>query len=171
MTKPSRHIHDVIVVGGGPSGATAANDLALAGRDVVLLDKAGRIKPCGGAIPPRAIRDFDIPDELLVAKISSARMVSPSDRAVDMPIDGGYVGMVDREHFDEWLRERAAGNGAIRIRGTYKKLDYLDDGTIALSFEPKDDAGNGERTTLYARAVVGADGAKSAVGRQTVPGC
>jgi geranylgeranyl reductase len=170
MTKPSRHIHDVIVVGGGPSGATAANDLALAGRDVVLLDKAGRIKPCGGAIPPRAIRDFDVPDELLVAKISSARMVSPSDRAVDMPIDGGYVGMVDREHFDEWLRERAAGNGAIRIRGTYKKLDYLDDGTIALSFEPRDDAGNGERTTLYARAVVGADGAKSAVGRQTVPG-
>lgn len=169
MTKPSRHIHDVIVVGGGPSGATAANDLALAGRDVVLLDKAGRIKPCGGAIPPRAIRDFDIPDELLVAKISSARMVSPSDRAVDMPIDGGYVGMVDREHFDEWLRERAAGNGAVRLKGTFKKLEYLEDGTIAVSFELKGASLNGEHTTLFARAVVGADGAKSAVGRQTVP--
>ena len=78
------------------------------GRTVLLLDRAGRIKPCGGAIPPRLIRDFDIPDHLLVAQINSARMMSPSDQQVDMPIDGGFVGMVDREVFDEWLRERAA---------------------------------------------------------------
>ena len=69
--------YDVVVVGGGPSGATAATDLAKAGRSVLLLDRAGRIKPCGGAIPPRLIRDFDIPDELLVARITSARIVSP----------------------------------------------------------------------------------------------
>ena len=41
---------DVVVVGGGPAGATAADDLARAGRSVMLLDRAGRIKPCGGAI-------------------------------------------------------------------------------------------------------------------------
>ncbi|MEM9139860.1 MAG: FAD-dependent oxidoreductase, partial [Pseudomonadota bacterium] len=70
--------YDVVVVGGGPSGATAAEHLACQGRRVVLLDKAGRIKPCGGAIPPRLIRDFDIPDEQLVAKIETARMISPT---------------------------------------------------------------------------------------------
>ena len=47
--------YDVIVVGGGPSGATAAEDLVRSGHTVALLDRKGRIKPCGGAVPPRLI--------------------------------------------------------------------------------------------------------------------
>jgi geranylgeranyl reductase len=73
----SNETFDVVIVGGGPAGATAAHDLARQGRSVMLLDRAGRIKPCGGAIPPRLIKDFEIPDELLVAKARSARMISP----------------------------------------------------------------------------------------------
>ena len=99
---------DVVVVGGGPSGATAAEDVARSGRSVAFIDKAGRIKPCGGAIPPRLIADFAIPDEQIVARISTARMISPTGRQVDIPIENGFVGMVDREHFDEFLR-RAGG--------------------------------------------------------------
>ena len=46
---------DVLVLGGGPSGATAAYDLAARGYRVALLDREGRIKPCGGAIPPKLL--------------------------------------------------------------------------------------------------------------------
>ena len=76
-----------------------------------VIDRAGRIKPCGGAIPPRLIEDFEIPQSQLVAKIKTARMISPTNRKVDIPIENGYVGMVDREFFDEYLRERAAKCG------------------------------------------------------------
>ena len=120
---------DVVVVGGGPAGSTAATDLAGKGRSVLLLDKAGRIKPCGGAIPPRLLRDFDVPESLLVAKVTGARIISPSDRQIHMPIDGGFVGMVDRDVFDEWLRERAARAGAQRRTGKFERIERDDDGT------------------------------------------
>jgi len=161
---------DVVVVGGGPSGATAANELAKLGHKVLLLDRDGRTKPCGGAIPPRAIRDYQIPDDMLVAKITSARMVSPSDRNVDIPIDNGYVGMVDREAFDEWLRVRAATNGAERRIGTFEELTRDADGTALIHYRPGHAAKGGVTLSLRARSVIGADGAKSLVARQTVRG-
>jgi len=161
--------YDAVVVGGGPSGSTAATDLAKAGYSVLLLDRAGRIKPCGGAIPPRLIRDFDIPDHLLVARATSARMVAPSDREVDMPIEGGFVGMVDREHFDEWLRERAALAGAERLAGSFLRIEHDDDGVAVVCYHDKDTDKDMVRR-VRARVVIGADGARSKVAQQTMKG-
>ncbi|MBV9076884.1 MAG: geranylgeranyl diphosphate reductase [Methylobacteriaceae bacterium] len=159
--------YDAVVVGGGPAGATAAADLAAQGRAVLLMDRAGRIKPCGGAIPPRLMRDFAIPDHLLVSRASAARMHAPSRTQVDMPIDNGFVGMVDRDVFDEWLRVRAAEAGAERLAATFERLDREPDGTAVIRYRTKEGRQEG---SVRARAVIGADGALSAVGRQTVPG-
>ncbi len=157
---------DVVVVGGGPAGATAAEDLARSGHRVALLDRDGRIKPCGGAIPPRLIADFDIPETLLVARITTARMIAPSGRRVDIPIENGFVGMVDREVFDAFLRDRAEAAGATRLTGTFQRIDRDDTGTRVVYR----DKVTGTELTAPTRLVIGADGARSAVARAEVPG-
>lgn len=164
---PSKVDFDVVVVGGGPSGATAANELALAGARVLLLERGFRIKPCGGAIPPCLLDEFEIPRSLLVAKIQSARMISPSENTVDMPIDDTFVGMVNRDEFDPWLRDRAATNGAELRYGAFKALRYDDAGVVNLSYLDKGDTHN--TVTVTTRYVIGADGARSAVARQAIP--
>ncbi|MDJ0939134.1 MAG: geranylgeranyl diphosphate reductase [Woeseiaceae bacterium] len=155
--------YDVAIVGGGPAGATAAYELAQRGQRVLLIDRDGRIKPCGGAVPPILLREFDVPERLLETKVSEARMVSPSEQRVDMDI-GGFVGMVDRGKFDPWLRERAAEAGADLVTGHFEELARDENDGLLVRYREKNK--QGKLKTAHVSVVIGADGAASKVRKQ-----
>ena len=78
--------------------------------------------------------------------------------------------MVDRGHFDEWLRKRAADSGADRQYGTFKDVGVSDGDSVPLTFQQGRKGEAGEEVTVRTRYVIGADGAHSKVGRGRIPG-
>jgi geranylgeranyl reductase len=151
---------EIVVAGGGPAGATAAADLARLGHDVLLVDGGDRVKPCGGAIPPLVLSEFDVPESLVAARIGGARIRAPSARRVDMDIDAGWVGMVDRETFDPWLRARAERSGATILRGRVRSVTREAVGQTVVVATDRDTL-----VDVRCRLLIGADGASSAVRR------
>ncbi|NBY05218.1 MAG: geranylgeranyl diphosphate reductase [Betaproteobacteria bacterium] len=101
-------------------------------------------------------------------------MISPADNQVDIPIDNGFVGMVDRDEFDEYLRARAAQAGAQRCQAIFDKLEHDENGLLWVHYTPvtrKDHAATEPHVPVKVstRLVVGADGARSEVARQAIP--
>ncbi|NTW52006.1 MAG: geranylgeranyl diphosphate reductase [Chlorobiaceae bacterium] len=146
--------YDVAVIGGGPSGAVAAAELAKAGHSTILIERnLANVKPCGGAIPLGLIEEFSIPDELVEKKLSRMSVRSPHGRTISMHMPNGYVGMVRRERFDQYLRQKAVSAGAELVEALVKKIERSSDRfTIHLSRD---------LPPVEASYIIGADGANS----------
>jgi geranylgeranyl reductase len=116
----------VAVVGGGPSGSCAAEVLAKAGIETWLFErKLDNAKPCGGAIPLCMVSEFDLPESIIDRKVRNMKMISPSNREVDIYLDNNaeYIGMCRREVMDAFLRDRAASLGTHLVNGLVTKID------------------------------------------------
>lgn len=161
----------VAVVGGGPAGASAAEVLARAGIETYLIErKLDNVKPCGGAIPLCMVSEFDLPEDIIDRKVRKMKMISPSNVEVNIGQtlkDNEYIGMVRREVFDSFLRNRAASLGAQLINGTLYKLELptTKDGAYKLHYADHSKGIEGEDKTLEVDLVIGADGANSRVAK------
>lgn len=159
----------VAVVGGGPSGACAAETLAKSGVETYLFErKLNNCKPCGGAIPLCMVSEFDLPEEIIDRKVTKMKMISPSNREVDVGRTLGkneYIGMCRREVLDAFLRERARSLGTKVINGLMMSMETEDkDGPIKLQYNSYDSESKlGIPKTLEVDMVIGADGANSRV--------
>ncbi|MFN9622934.1 MAG: geranylgeranyl reductase [Cyanobacteriota bacterium] len=161
----------VAVVGGGPSGSCAAEILAKAGIATWLFErKLDNAKPCGGAIPLCMVSEFEIPAEIIDRKVRNMRMISPSNREVDIHLDNQneYIGMCRREVLDAFLRNRAADLGATLINGLVQSIETGDhrQGPYTIHYSDYSHGSlTGELKTLEVDLIVGADGANSRVAK------
>jgi geranylgeranyl reductase len=158
----------VIVVGANCGGSVAAGDLAAIGAEVVLLERdLKRKKPCGGAIPPKAMSEFGIPRSIIERKVTQATVIAPSGATVEMDVRGtvpredDYIIMLTREVLDRTLREKAQTAGAELREATFVSQEAQADGTIRVKIRYRDE----REEYLTCDALVGADGAGSAVAK------
>jgi len=157
---------DVIVIGAGPAGSSAAYFLAQAGAAVVLIDakRFPRHKPCAGWLSRKAVEAFPLVDRARrrVGAAAFKRMVFHSpDLAQTAEFKRrshlGYV--VDRDAFDHALVRAAEAAGVeTRLGQRVEAVEAREDG-------PRVRLAGG--VTLRGRVLVGADGVGSLVARRT----
>jgi menaquinone-9 beta-reductase len=149
--------YDVVVIGAGPAGSSAAIAARRRGASVLLLDKAAfpRDKACGDGIAPHALevlRDLGVTGvEEGYAPVPGLRLVGPSGAAVVRPLARpDYT--IPRVVFDARLVDAAVASGATLAKHTVRDIEERD-GSVVLD------------GCISAGAVVGADGAYSLVRR------
>jgi geranylgeranyl reductase len=158
----------VIVVGANCGGSVAAGDLAATGAEVLMLERdVKRKKPCGGAIPPRAVSEFGIPRSIIERKVTRAAIISPSGGTVEMDVrgtvaaDDDYIIMLTREILDRTLREKAQQAGAELREAAFVSQEPQSDGTIRVKIRHRDE----REEYVNCDILIGADGAGSTVAK------
>jgi geranylgeranyl reductase family protein len=105
---------DVVVVGGGPAGATAAEALASRGREVLLLEEhasVGTPTHCTGLLGLEAFDEFDLPRDVILGMAESARFWGAGGQSVTVKSDRINATVIDRRLLDERLIARAQSAG------------------------------------------------------------
>src|SRR2546426_10457491 len=160
---------DVLVIGAGPTGSTAAKYAARGGAEVLLIEKRSEIGTpvrCGEGVAKRWLDEIGLTPsaEFICHEVDGARVIAPDGTAlvVDETRAGNECGYVlERDLFDRYLAKEAAKAGAEILIKTSAVGLLRDDGqTIGARCEHM-----AETFDVRATLVIGADGVESQVGR------
>ena len=110
---------DVVVVGTGPAGATAARWAAKKGLRTLLIDKAKlpRDKPCGGGVATKALDrlGLELPEDLVAGRVKQILFHVDDHTVSTNPGDFGITTW--RSRFDHYLVKQAVAEGAVLKEG------------------------------------------------------
>jgi geranylgeranyl reductase family protein len=174
-------VHDVVIIGGGPTGSSCGFWLADAGWDVVIVEKKTfpREKTCGDGLTPRAVRqlaDMGLEGALAGSHKYTGLRAYGFGHSIEMqwpehPHFPAYGYTITRHDLDGLVAARAAEAGATLLQGT-EVVDVIRDGTSdaalplpALAGVTVKEKGASSTRTIKARYVVVADGSNSRIGR------
>jgi geranylgeranyl reductase family protein len=147
---------DVVVIGAGPAGSTAAYRLARAGVTVLLVDRARfpRDKPCGGGLTDRAVDQIPVDVTPVVEDaISTFELGLAYRRRFERHSKTPLLLMTQRRRLDAFLAEQAADAGAHFRQGA--KVTQVDaDGSVTI-----------DGVAVRAGALIGADGVNGVTAR------
>jgi geranylgeranyl reductase family protein len=147
---------DVLVVGAGPAGSTAARVAAEAGAQVVLIDKrlvVGLPVQCAEYVPAQIVGYVTPPERCIAQRIRTLHTHLPDGEVVETPA-AGYV--LDRASFDKALAVAASRAGA-EIWTTARAMERTERGVLVRR--------GGKDLEIECRVIIGADGPSSTVGR------
>ncbi|MEZ4517752.1 MAG: FAD-dependent monooxygenase [Chloroflexota bacterium] len=178
---PNSYDAEVIVVGAGPAGATAATALAQQGHEVLLLDRSPfpRDKVCGDAISREVVSllySLGMKEKILKAEaqgefypLDSFRLVSPHLYSLDVPFPpnertGAKSYVAPRIYLDATIQQHAIDNGATFAVADVKE-PLVEDGVVTGVMAQM----NGELRSLRSKIVIGADGVTSPIMRHLRP--
>ena len=156
--------YDVIVIGAGPAGSTAARYAAAGGASVLMLEKdrdIGYPVRCGEAASHEGVVQFIQPDsKWIAATVNRFKLVAPNGKYIVPKLDGtAYV--LERRIFDYEIAKLAANEGTeiITKAYVYDLLKNVDGEAIGVKMLFKE-----KPIQISAKVVIGADGVESRVG-------
>ena len=145
---------DILIIGAGPAGSSAAIAATAKGMDVLVLEQRAEIGvpvQCAGYIPGPLVGKLNLGTCFVVQKVSKMRTVLPDGSASDMAAPGFII---HRDRFDQTLAGEARKRGAVLLLST-KALKRTEAGQVVIKKK------TGETALIAPKVIIGADGPRS----------